>query len=461
MKKIEKILLLKNEKNLIYTVYVIYDNFTSKKYSSSKELKKVTEKAISEFMKQEKMSKKDLVHNKKIVITRMSDKKTEEVKKILNEANSYHLGCCVEKTLANTSFVSSILSFLFNHFFVYEIPVANLFTISSLISFILPLYSESLTEFEDKYLEPEKQKKHLRKAISLITLSLISVIDIKNIPNITTLPYYYEIKNTDIEDTGNYENLTKEEYHKKAVDTIFNNLHNNPYLSEKNLNILLGLKEYYMENPYLDYNEVFQDMLTVRVYERYNLGSMIAGSHSEDKNIIYCYSNISSMLKYDDTIEHEAIHMTGSLENQILNEGMTSLLQTEYFCNGIQRDGYTREVLVTKALCEVIGSDTMLKAYSTENDSLIHQALLTIYRKEAKVDLIYQMMDIYVNSSDEDAPSVGKNFILLLIHGVPEEMEYDLTLRLLAIEEDKAYFSDNYETYLTERQKIKEQLRNY
>ena len=79
----------------------------------------------------------------------------------------------------------------------------------------------------------------------------------KYLPPIETIPYYFELTHTDIEDTGDYEGLSVEEKHVKACETIFRNIKFNPYLEEDELETLYDLKSFVMENPYLDMDDVY------------------------------------------------------------------------------------------------------------------------------------------------------------------------------------------------------------
>ena len=95
---------------------------------------------------------------------------------------------------------------------------------------------------------------------------------------------------------------------------------------------------------------------------------------------------ISFNIEYDDknynTLIHELIHCifsnkkTASLPTYF-KEGVTELLLSEYFTDNpyIETNSYPYEIAMVKILCEMVGSNTVLEAYTTGNMNLIQDKL--------------------------------------------------------------------------------------
>lgn len=452
MKKIESIYLLLDEDKIKY-MYVIYHDFQIDKFRYSKNMDSIYHKMITEFQNQTKLTVAQLVENNKIIYKKYSNKIHKKLTSQLIDANEYYHLNQLDKVVSLTSIHFSLLEFLCNHFITIDCFISKPFVPISFISMGLPLIHYFQIKFENKYKLTKFPQKHYLKAGAIIATSLMCAIDSMNLPSFETLPYYYEIKHTDIEDTDDFSNLGDEEYHAKAVDIIFNNLHNNPYLTEDDLNTLLELKQYCLENPYLDYSSLLQQMLTIRIKDRYSLGTSM-GSTSTNSDIIYCYPNCYQDVGRRAIILHEGIHHTGSLNNKILDEGMTSIIEAEYFHDGEIKNGYQKEVIVTKLFCEIIGSDVMLEAYTTQNDDKINDALLRFYKSQKVVDCIYNYVEEFVNSdTKEEYINHYSNLCLFLVNEAPDEVKnvFLNTLNNFG-KKEKGYFSQEYQDKCLEKQ---------
>lgn len=444
MNKIERIYLLLEEEKIKY-MYVIYHNFKIDKIRYFKNIDSIYHKMITEFQKQTKLTTTQLINNNRIVYKKYSDKINKQLTNILMDSNEYYGLNIHDKTVSITSLSFSLLEFLFNNFFTIDSLISKPFVPISFISIVLPLINYSQIKFERRYKLTKFSKKHYLKSGAIIAISLMCAIDSMNFPSLETLPYYYEIKNTDIEDTYDFSNLSDEEYHVKAVDIIFNNLHNNPYLTEDDLNTLLELKQYCLENPYLDYSNLLQQMLTIRIKDRYSLGTSM-GSTSTNSDIIYCYPNCYQDVGRKSIILHEGIHHTGSLNNNILDEGMTSIIEAEYFHDGNIINGYHNEVIITKLFCEILGSNIMLEAYTTQNDDMINSALLKLYKRQEVVDSIYCLMEKIVNSdTNNECINNYYNLCLVLVNEAPDEIQNSFMEMINNFgKKEKGYFNEEY-----------------
>lgn len=88
----------------------------------------------------------------------------------------------------------------------------------------------------------------------------------------------------------------------------------------------------------------------------------------------------------DEILNHEKIHSIYTNINnftlpRFLCEGMTELLKNEYFSNHPYSElrSYIYETTFVKLICELVGEDKVLEAYSTGNMDLIYDKLDSIY----------------------------------------------------------------------------------
>ena len=196
----------------------------------------------------------------------------------------------------------------------------------------------------------------------------------------------------------------------------------NPFLDDKDLEIALSMEKYIENNPYLDYEKLYETFASFGMIHTDYDNNRFAGTTIRDLNIItiYDYENLKQDPYYISTLQHVIIHLTGHSDNIVLNEGMTELLQAEYFNDG-NATGYYEYVTLTKIFCELIGSDKVLEAYSTENMSLIKEEMLKINPSEHDYDSLMNAMQEYgtkyqMANGLEELPDVDKYpFYLLLL----------------------------------------------
>lgn len=436
---IKQIYFLVREEEIRY-MYVFFEDFRVKRIKYSNKANRY----LKQFQEQESKSQSELEEDGMIVYYPCTKENFSKLNKLTNACNNYVKLHEIEDGVTEISLLFSGIEILTNHLITYDAISSKIFVPMSFVSIGLPILFMGQIHFEKKFI-PKKVKFHNLKVKALLLLSCLTLLDSMHLPQVSTMPYYYEILNTDIDDTNNYDGLSDDEYHVKAINTIFNNLHNNPYLSEEDYNTLMSLKQYALDNPYLDCNKLFHDMLTLRIYDKYNLGT-ISGSCIYDDNIIYCYPNHIEDGFRNVVIEHEMIHKTGCLNNRVLDEGMTALLQREYFKEQPVYDAYGREVICVRLMCEIIGSDKMLEAYSTCDDSLIYDSLTKIYGNKAVVDGIYKLMNSYTNCCDISVDDKFRSLYLTLINEA-QVNQNDIYDRLMTIDLGKDYFNKESEKY--------------
>ncbi len=149
-------------------------------------------------------------------------------------------------------------------------------------------------------------------------------------------------------------------------------------------------------------------------------------------NIIYQYNNDGKEKSFEDyrsDLGHELVHATGNLESTFLNEGMTTIISSEYIDDfSLDRSGYYDHVLITRCLCEIIGADKMLEAYSQDNMDIIRDELLKLNSDIRYYEQFIEVMDNYqqaLTSEDFDYMFSSKpKFIQALapyLENIPEE----------------------------------------
>lgn len=194
--------------------------------------------------------------------------------------------------------------------------------------------------------------------------------------------YHQNLYNTQVEifnplDDENIDNLTDDEINRYIYEAIDNNSN----ISNTDKKIIENIDEYAMDSDYIDYGELYKDLSTVRIYDfdKYIVNGNLTtiASYDETNNIINRYGNDTSRRR-SDTL-HEFIHSTGRFESRFLNEGMTAIIEREYYENNNPNEAYTRNVNTIRLLCELVGPDIVLEAFNTRNDDLLYNELAKIY----------------------------------------------------------------------------------
>lgn len=171
---------------------------------------------------------------------------------------------------------------------------------------------------------------------------------------------------------------------------------NNPFFREEDLEIVNDLVNYLNDNKHLDYKEIYDTYSTVGfIHSKEDFG-IVVGKYLVNDNIIVDYVHGDSF--YGETMFHEFVHITGRLDSKVLNEGMTSLITTEYYNDGKEKDGYSIYQNMTKIICELIGADTMLEAYSKNDNLIIDEAF---YKINPKVE-DYKKLNILLEAMEQD-----------------------------------------------------------
>ena len=221
-----------------------------------------------------------------------------------------------------------------------------------------------------------------------------------------------------------------------AVNLLMGAFELNPFIEEEDAKIATSLKQYFLDNPYLDYERIYDCYLSFDIIDssRKDDASVMkrVARYDSFNNIIYQYNNDGKEKSFEDyrsDLGHELVHATGNLESTFLNEGMTTIISSEYIDDfSLDRSGYYDHVLITRCLCEIIGADKMLEAYSQDNMDIIRDELLKLNSDIRYYEQFIEVMDNYqqaLTSEDFDYMFSSKpKFIQALapyLENIPEE----------------------------------------
>ncbi len=168
----------------------------------------------------------------------------------------------------------------------------------------------------------------------------------------------------------------------EKVDIVMDAFQKNSLLNNQQQRIYAALKKYLQENPYCDYEELYEVFSSLLLADdplrNTTKGEIVTNGTSDlDSRIITIYVDEKDK-HFEEILSHEVIHFTGYLENMMLNEGMTTLIDAEYRNNGIIENAYHEHVQMTKIFCELITPEKMLEAYSKKDMSIIEEEMLKI-----------------------------------------------------------------------------------
>lgn len=197
---------------------------------------------------------------------------------------------------------------------------------------------------------------------------------------------------------------TEEEKNNSDLQKILVAIINNEHLSKKEKEVIYSLKDLMSENEYLNTLIAKAALSTVKVEYDCPLRSGL------EENVLAAYFDIPHKIEVygpknytrDEVLTHEFIHciytrtpLTSTPSYFI--EGMTELLNNEYISNDhyAELNSYPFEIASVKILCELIGSDNVLKAYSKGNISIIKDNLERIGGTERTEKFLTNLNSIF------------------------------------------------------------------
>ena len=142
----------------------------------------------------------------------------------------------------------------------------------------------------------------------------------------------------------------------------------NPNLTEAERETIFKLVDIIEEMPYIDKRMAYANLSKLDICYWYGLVDDSYGDYNYNANKINIYSDN----KNNDVLLHELIHSLFLNMNtynlpKYFREGVTELLEDEYFSDEPywESSSYPYEIAMVKILCDMVGSDTVLKVYTT------------------------------------------------------------------------------------------------
>jgi len=195
----------------------------------------------------------------------------------------------------------------------------------------------------------------------------------------------------------------------------------NPYLNAKEKEIFYKFIEYFNDNPYINREEFYENMLNV------NARFSLRGALDKEENVLAIYlSNYRDIVYFElfpsvDTMAHEdghCIHECKNMPNFIV-EGIDQLIVSEYFSETpfLLTTIYPYQVSFVKLLCEMIGTDIVLQSYTEDKPELIYNALDNLIGKENHAKGIIEDLDACMenyrryNASVEEAKKANQTLL--------------------------------------------------
>ena len=403
--KIINIIVLKNKKDEIIDIYVEYENRIERAYTSDK-----ISFYLNLFSVQENKSIQELYNEDKIFDVKYSPKLLKSIEKLRNKYNNNQSLTLRENIKTYSETFNTLIWFMTRNLIVNDFYVSCISNLLLVLNACLVTDSISKSNCFDLFLAKKIKKAETKLDLlkyygSLLLLSSSIIFFKDDVNNYLNQDYYESIMNTDLDNL--YEDTqSNAEIRYLKIEKIFNELDNNPYLSTEDKEILKKLKVYYINNQYLDLDELYKKMLTFKIKDYYVVLEDSAAVYLDKDNISEVYHPLDkeSSINRTTTILHEAIHMTGGFEYRVLNEGMTSLLEHEYFEEesfyGV--DVYFFVIQCIRSLCYLVCPDVLLKAYSESNQKLLDAKMLEIYGSMDKILKIYSYMDLYTKDENVD-----------------------------------------------------------
>lgn len=175
----------------------------------------------------------------------------------------------------------------------------------------------------------------------------------------------------------------------------------NIHLTPEQKNSAYSLATMLQENPYVDITTASKAMVNLRVSRQEKPG------HFKETVQAYFSRFLDEIVLFmDDTkgelLIHELIHSiffnskTENLPDYLL-EGVTELLVNEYYAEDpyFENRSYIFEIHIMKILCEICGSDEVLKTYTTGDTSGMDQKLTEVFGDKAN-ELKILIENLYV-----------------------------------------------------------------
>ena len=235
---------------------------------------------------------------------------------------------------------------------------------------------------------------------------------------------------------------TKVKEKEKSSVLFFDSIERNKNLNKEEKREFYGLVDLIEDNPYIDKETAYTNLLNLDIKYKDKLGEKELAGYWDGDDI---YIENSNPYWENHVFFHEAIHAihnNSAVRPNFIYEGMTELLASEYLNEPNMT--YDEYINLVKMLCEIVGSDTVLKAYSTNDMTCIYDEMAkiggeAIDAQELIFDIDYLTEDITQKelSSKKKANLKSKLYELRKYYLKKHNKDY------VEVDEDKDLF-DNY-----------------
>lgn len=177
----------------------------------------------------------------------------------------------------------------------------------------------------------------------------------------------------------------------------------NDNLDEWGKNILYGFDEMIKDNPYIPIRGAYKTLedISIEYIDRPAAYSEnIYGIYSPEDNTVYMFNDNGN--KNIDILKHELVH--GIFNNRFFLdlpkyfiEGTTEMLVNEYFSKNpyVESKSYPYEVTMMEVLCDMIGSDKILEAYTKGDINIVVSELSKKIGMVESVNLLLNIDNIF------------------------------------------------------------------
>ena len=236
---------------------------------------------------------------------------------------------------------------------------------------------------------------------TLLSIILVKLIDLYVYRN--NIYYHEELRGSDEEINDLEENLSLEVGVPITRDDnalVLNAVLENENLTDEEKNIIYGYVDLLNDNPHLNKDIAYENLrgLEIEYDENADYGKGVMGVYMGgfDNKIEIIEDNAENS-----TISHEIIHCIYGDKNfkknpKFFNEGMTELLTNEYFSDDpfTETTSYLYEIHMVKILCEIVGEDKVLEAYSKEDIGIVEKELTKKTQLSNPKELLQSMENI-------------------------------------------------------------------
>ena len=218
---------------------------------------------------------------------------------------------------------------------------------------------------------------------------------------------------------------------------LLNAIYCNDNLTDSEKDFCSQYIDLFNDNPYLDKERVYHSLLNLDISNKRR-------PYTYDKNVegVYVdkYKSIGIFVDDKDNAvkAHELIHCIcandGSLP-KFFSEGMTELLANEYFSSNpfLELKNYPFEIYAVKMLCDIAGSDAVLRSYTTGDMIYVYESLSSQYGTYDQAVKAVGILDKLFTFVNEDSDELGfsndelTNDAFMYFNGVAENRYTDST----------------------------------